>query len=222
MAETSRDAEAPPRTERRSSLAGGRRLVVMALLLAVLIAILVRSLVLEVFYIPSGSMEPTLMPGDRLAVWRLGEDEPQRGEIVVFDGEGSLAPYESGKGLLSEAAGVAGAWLGIAPRDDVFVKRVIGVAGDRVSCCEADGRLSVNGEPVDEPYVMPGDAPSEVSFDVVVPEGRMWVQGDHRSASYDSRELLGAPGGGMIRADTIIGRPVAVLWPLDRIGSVGE
>lgn len=222
MSDTSRAAEAGPRTERRSLLAGGRRSVVVALLLAVLIAVLVRSLVLEVFYIPSGSMEPTLLPGDRLAVWRLGEDEPQRGDIVVFDGKGSLAPYESGKGWLAQSAEVAGAWLGVSSRDDVFVKRVIGVEGDRVACCTADGRLTVNGEPLDEPYVMPGDAPSETEFDAVVPAGRMWVQGDHRSASFDSRELLGAPGGGMIRTDSIIGRPVAVLWPLDRIGGLDD
>ncbi|MDN5603970.1 MAG: signal peptidase I [Kocuria sp.] len=189
----------------------------VALAIAVLIVILVRSLVLEIFYIPSGSMDPTLRNHDRVAVWRPGADDPRRGDVVVFDGKGSLAPYDSGANWLTETVSDLGSWLGLGTRQGVYVKRVIGVAGDHVTCCSADGRITVNGEPLNEPYIAPGDKPSETPFDVVVPDGRMWVMGDHRSDSVDSRSLIGSPGGGLIRTNKIIGRPVAVLWPLDRM-----
>lgn len=192
-------------------------MVVVALAIAVLIVILVRSLVLEIFYIPSGSMDPTLRNHDRVAVWRPGADDPRRGDVVVFDGKGSLAPYDSGANWLTETVSDLGSWLGLGTRQGVYVKRVIGVAGDHVTCCSADGRITVNGEPLNEPYIAPGDKPSETPFDVVVPDGRMWVMGDHRSDSVDSRSLIGSPGGGLIRTNKIIGRPVAVLWPLDRM-----
>ncbi|WP_371811955.1 MULTISPECIES: signal peptidase I [Micrococcaceae] len=199
---------------------GSRRLVVVALVIAVLIMVLVRGLLLEVFYIPSASMEPTLQEHDRVAVWRPGSNHPNRGDIVVFDGTGSLAPYDSGANKLTDTIGEIGSWLGVGTRQGVYVKRVIGVPGDHVHCCAADGRITVNGQPKDEPYIMQGDAPSGTRFDVVVPEGRMWVMGDHRSDSNDSRSLIAAPGGGLIKTDKIIGRPVAVIWPLNRISQI--
>jgi signal peptidase I len=93
---------------------------------------------------------------------------------------------------------------------------VIGLPGDRVACCAPDGRLTVNGAPVSEDYVHPGDAPSMMKFDVEVPAERLWLMGDHRSVSADSRSLLGAPGGGMVPVDRVIGRPMEIIWPLDR------
>lgn len=195
-------------------------MVVAVLALALTLMILVRCLLLEIFTVPSGSMEDTLMPGDRIAVWRVGQDHPERGQIIVFDGTGSLAPYRSEGGWLGHTLEVAGAWTGLRIREDVFVKRVIGVGGDTVRCCSADGRLVVNGQPLTEPYLPPGEKPSEQEFSVRVPAGRMWVMGDHRSDSRDSRALLGAPGGGMIREDRIIGTPVAIVWPLHRIHSL--
>ena len=99
------------------------------------------------------------------------------------------------------------------PPDTVFVKRVIGVAGDRVECCDAKGRISVNGTPINEPYLFPGDVPSNTNFDVKVPQGKMWVMGDHRGASADSRAHMGEPGGGFVPADRALGRAFAVIWP---------
>jgi signal peptidase I len=104
--------------------------------------------------------------------------------------------------------------------DTSYVKRVIAVAGDTLECCDADGFLLLNGEPLDEPYVYGGDVASDIEFVATVPEGRVWVMGDHRSASADSRALLGAPGGGMIAVDRILGRVTSVVWPLDRGAAV--
>ena len=207
------------RTERQSRLRGWRS-VVLALGIALLAWGLVRALVVDVFYIPSSSMEPLLVPGDRIAVARpLLDGQPvQRGDVVVFDGRGSFAPLGSGRGWVDDAVRGTAEWFGVLASETVYVKRVVGIAGDRVRCCTPDGSLEVNGVPLDEPYVYPGDAASEQAFDVVVPPGRVWLLGDHRSASADSRSLLGAPGGGMVRTDKIIGRPMAILWPLDRLG----
>ncbi|MFJ8669180.1 signal peptidase I [Streptomyces sp. NPDC093600] len=182
--------------------------------------------VLQPFLIPSGSMEPTLQVGDRILVnklaYRFG-DAPRRGDVVVFDGTGSFlreAPEENPvTGLLRGAASS----LGLAePAETDFVKRVVGVGGDRVVCCGKDGRLTVNGVPVEEWYVMLGDAPSHVPFDIVVPHGTLWVMGDHRSQSSDSRDHLGQPGGGMVPVDRVIGRADWIGWPVGRWSGVPE
>ncbi|WP_422933438.1 signal peptidase I [Sinomonas sp. P47F7] len=215
------DSERGTRTERRSRLLGWRS-VLLAVLAALVVWGLIRAFIIDVYYIPSGSMEPLFQPGDRIAVSRMAFASRlvQRGDVVVFDGRGSFAPLESGRGWLGDAAQGIGEWLGVVPNETVYVKRVVGVAGDHVQCCTTDGRLTVNGTPLDEPYLYPGDAPSSMKFDVVVPAGRLWLLGDHRSDSVDSRSLLGAPGGGLIRTDRVIGEPVSILWPLDRFGAV--
>jgi signal peptidase I len=198
-------------TKRRSP-SRGWRFAVGALAAAAVITLGVRATVVDFFYIGSTSMESTLNPGEGLLVNRLAykDAEIQRGDVVIFDGRGSFLPYQRPNALDSLA------WaLRLAGSDSVYVKRVIGVGGDTVSCCGPDGRLSINGVPVDEPYVFGGDKPSDAAFDVHVPEGRLWVMGDHRSVSEDSRALMGAPGGGMIDTDRVIGEVAEVLWPLE-------
>ncbi|MDJ0357585.1 signal peptidase I [Paenarthrobacter sp. PH39-S1] len=206
-------------TERRSRKLGWR-FVVLAVVLVVIVSAVIRSCWLDVYYIPSESMEPYLLTGDRVLVSRTdyASATVQRGDVVVFDGRGSFAPLNSGKGPVADAVQTVGVWLGVAGSDTVYVKRVIGVAGDRVRCCSTDGRLEVNGAPQTEPYLFRRDRPSDLSFDVVVPQDKLWLMGDHRSVSADSRSLLGAPGGGMVSVEKVIGRPVRILWPLNRFG----
>ncbi|NED88529.1 signal peptidase I, partial [Streptomyces sp. SID11233] len=131
----------------------------------VVVLLLVSRFVAQPFGIPSASMEPALHAGDRVMVdklaYRFG-GEPRRGDVVVFDGTGYFG-------------------------DGDYIKRVVGVGGDRVRCCAKDGRLTINGKPVTEPFLHTGDAPSDVAFDIVVPAGRLFVLGDHRADSADSR-----------------------------------
>jgi signal peptidase I len=190
------------------------------LLVAFGLAFLVKTFVVQAFYIPSGSMEETLQVGDRVLVNKLVYKvrDIERGDVVVFNGVDSFTPEVVITGP-TDPFGKAVDWLGrtfgFAPPDERdFVKRVIGVGGDRVVCCDEAGRITVNGTPLDEEsYLYPGDAPSTETFDVIVPPDKLWVMGDHRSSSSDSRAHLGDPGGGFVPTDRVIGRAFAIVWP---------
>ncbi|MGW0958561.1 signal peptidase I [Streptomyces gelaticus] len=211
------DRQAPPMTWRRTAALGA---------VCAAFVLLLSNYVVQPFLIPSGSMEPTLRVGDRVLVNKLAYrsgSEPQRGDVVVFDGTGSFVqepPQENPvAGLMRSVA----ASLGLAePVDTDYVKRVVGVGGDRVVCCDKRGRIEVNGRPVVEGYLYPGDAPSTARFDIVVPDGTLWVMGDHRSNSRDSRDHLGEPGGGMVPVDMVIGRVDWIGWPPSRVGSLPD
>ena len=191
--------------------------------IAVLVMLVVRGFLVQSFYVPSGSMEPTIEPGDRILVNKLvSGDDLSRGDVVVFDGTTTFAaadrsPHQA-DGLIGRTLASAASVVGVDLGEQDFVKRVIGLPGDHVVCCDADGRLTVNGKPVQEGYLHPGDKPSDLTFDVTVPAGRLWVMGDHRSDSADSRAHLGDPGGGMVRTRDVVGRAVVTFWPLGRLG----
>jgi signal peptidase I len=181
---------------RLADLLPAGRLTLTALT-GLLFLLLLNTFVVQPFEIPSGSMERGLRIGDRVLVnklaYRFGA-EPRRGDVVVFDGTGYFGNAD-------------------------YVKRVVGVGGDRVVCCDTEGRLRVNGRSVDESaFLYPGDSASAVPFDVVVPDGSLFVLGDHRSASSDSRDHLGSPGGGMIPVTGVIGRADWIAWPFGRVG----
>ena len=207
---------------KRQSRKLGWRFVVLTVVVIFLALALVRNVWMDVYYIPSESMEPLMLTGDRVLVSRVAfANEPiQRGDVVVFDGRGSFTPWKSGAGPVADGVVGAGQWLGLLPNDNMYVKRVLGVAGDTVKCCSSAGLLEINGVPVTEGYLYPGDAPSELPFEVTVPQGKLWLMGDHRSVSLDSRSLLGSPGGGLISTSKVAGSPVANVWPLGRIHAI--
>lgn len=177
-----------------------------------LLLALLRVFVVETFTVVSDSMAPTLEEGDRVVVLKTTGIE--RGDLIVFHGEHLLGVQEVDR---SRAGAPLARLLGADP-STAYVKRVVGVPGDRVACCTADGGLTLNGEVLDEPY---RDGPTDqVSFDVTVPADRYWVLGDHRADSADSRSALGRPGGGMLRADDVIGEVAWRYWPLAEAGSV--
>ncbi|GAA2268132.1 MULTISPECIES: signal peptidase I [Kitasatospora] len=185
--------------------------------------LLLNFFVVRPFGVPSESMEGTLRPGDRLLVNQLAYDfgrHVQRGDVVVFDGIGSFLPYASEASATQRFLAGFGLSSG---SDSVYVKRVIGIGGDRITCCGSDGRIKVNGAPLNESeYLYPGDTPSKVAFDVVVPAGKLWVMGDHRSDSRDSRDHLGEPGGGFVPEAKVIGRADWVVFPIGRWSSLGR
>ena len=192
-------------------------LVVIALLLAVVI----KTYAIQAFFIPSGSMENTLEINDRVLVNKLVYDVRgiHRGDIVVFNGDGSWDPGTAPRDtnfVVKFAQGFA-SMFGFGHPGDILIKRVIGLPGDKVACCDAQGRVTVNGVPLTEQsYLYPGDAPSEIRFNIVVPPGRLWVMGDHRLISDDSRNHLGEPGGGTIPENAVIGRAFVIIWPISR------
>ncbi|GAB2740204.1 signal peptidase I [Kitasatospora kifunensis] len=191
----------------------------------VLILLLVNVFVAQPFVVPSGSMENTLRPGDRLVVNKLAYQfggTVSRGDVVVFDGTDSFVPGGNESIGVGTELRKLGAALGIGSSDgSIFVKRVIGVGGDRVTYRAGDRELTVNGVPLAESdYLYPGDAPSSVGFDVEVPPGKLFVLGDHRSNSSDSRDHLGDPGGGFVPVSKVIGRADWVVFPVGHWSSL--
>lgn len=191
-------------------------LVVFALVLALLI----KTFVVQAFFIPSASMENTLLIGDKVLVNKLVYDfrPVHRGDIVVFNGEGSwnsapVAPTPPLERLWESITGL----FGTAPGVHDYIKRVVGIPGDRVACCDAHGRVTVNGVPLSEKsYLFPGNAASAYAFHAIVPAGQLWVMGDHRAVSADSRAHLGDPGGGTIPESRVVGRAFVIVWPVGR------
>jgi signal peptidase I len=177
------------------------RLVVAAVCVALLLiaAFVVRATVVAPFRVPSGSMAPTLLSGDVLLADRGSAGSARRGEVVVLDGSGYFPEDRASSRF--------------------WVKRVVAVGGDHISCCR-DQHLVLNGQELSEPYLAEGTDTTTVAFDLEVPEGRMFVLGDARADSTDSRFLLGQPGGGMIPVDRVVGEASRIVWPLGRAGTL--
>jgi signal peptidase I len=192
-------------------------LVVVALVLAVVI----KTYAIQAFFIPSGSMENTLEINDRVLVNKLVYDVRgiHRGDIVVFNGDGSWdpGPLPANTNFAEKFVDGFASMFGFGHPGDILIKRVMGLPGDHVACCDAQGQVTVNGVPLTEQsYLYPGDAPSEIRFNIVVPPGRLWVMGDHRLISDDSRDHLGDPGGGTVPENAVIGRAFVIIWPPSR------
>ncbi|WP_454294381.1 signal peptidase I [Salana multivorans] len=217
----STEAEAAPRKKRSRGMSALRETVIV-LGTALLISLVIKTFLVQSFSIPSELMEPTLLIGDRVLVSRLvpGPLDLHRGDVVVFVDPGDWLRESDNMNPVQKALVTAGEWVGLLPANtgSHLIKRVVGMPGDHVVCCNAEGKITVNDVPIDEPYVMPGSAPSDESFDVVVPEDKLWVLGDNRSASGDSRAHMGSPGGGFVSMDGVVGVAQVRMWPLDRLG----
>jgi signal peptidase I len=213
------------RKQRPDTFWGSAREILLVLLWAVLIAFVVKSLLVRGFYIPSGSMENTLQLNDRIFVNVV---EPtfgplERGDIVVFEDAKGWLPEQPDDGAgPSDAVYDALAFVGVLPdrTDQHLIKRVVGVGGDHVVCCDGSGRVTVNGQALEErdAYLYAGAEPSEIPFDVVVPEDHYFVLGDHRNASADSRVHLQEPSedSAFISHDDVVGTAFVIAWPLNR------
>jgi signal peptidase I len=198
-------------------------LVVFALVLMLLI----KTYAVQAFFIPSSSMENTLDIGDKVLVNKIiYHFRPiARGDVIVFNGAGSWDPANPA-GPSNPVIGAADrlghaiiGLAGISPGASDFIKRVVGLPGDHVACCDASGRVTVNGVPLNEKsYLYPGNPPSLTKFSIIVSPGRLWVMGDHRTVSWDSRGHIGDPGGGTIPQSQVIGRAFVIMWPPSRAG----
>ena len=199
--------------------------LVVIVVAALALTILLKAFVVEVFSIPSGSMENTLLPGDRVLVSKIVYRfrDIARGDVVVFSGQGSWgpdAPPPPGNPFLRLWDDLTNLIGVTAPGTD-YIKRVIGLPGDHVVCCDAQGRVTVNGVPLNEQsYIHPGDVPSSMPFDITVPAGHLWVMGDNRADSDDSRYRTTDPGGGSIPRSEVVGRAFVIIWPPSRIGDL--
>lgn len=192
---------------------------------ALILSIIIKTFLIQFFYIPSGSMENTLLVNDRVGVNKFGAlfSEVKRGDVVVFrDPADWLPPATEGSKGLGKVVKDSLVFVGVLPdpAKQFLIKRVIGVGGDQVVCCNADGKLEVNGVAVNEPYIYPGDAASEMKFDVKVPKDFVWVMGDHRGASADSRFHTDDPNKGMVPLERVTGRAVVVIWPISNLGII--
>jgi signal peptidase I len=194
---------------------------VILIVVALVIAVAIKTYAIQAFFIPSGSMENTLEINDRVLVNKIVYDirSIHRGDIVVFNGDGSWDPgtVPTSSNFAEKFASGFASMFGFGHPGDILVKRVIGVPGDRVVCCDAQGRITVNGIPLNEQsYLYPGAVPSEDRFNIKVLPGRLWVMGDNRAISADSRDHEGDPGGGTIPESAVIGRAFVIIWPPSR------
>jgi len=213
-------ATSEPRPRKKSFIRELPGIVITALVISVLI----KTFLVQAFYIPSGSMENTLLVNDRVLVNKLADkpDEIHRGDVIVFRDPGGWL----GTSQATSRGGVIGGlrnalvFVGLAPAvgEEDLIKRVIAVGGDTVQCCTS-GHMTVNGVPLDEPYLYPSDlgTPSQTDFGPIkVPAGKLWVMGDHRSVSEDSRAHRTQPGQGFVPVSDVIGRAFTIVWPINR------
>jgi signal peptidase I len=216
-----RDVSDAPRTALQSAVSAITEVVVVVAM-ALAISLVVKTFLVQAFYIPSGSMENTLLEDDRVVVSKLtpGPFTLHRGDIVVFkDPDGWLPPpVEPEEGAVRHAVRATLTFVGLLPHDsgEHLIKRVIGLPGDTVACCDAAGRVTVNGVPIDETYLFPGNAPSARTFSRTVPDGDLWVMGDHREISEDSRVH------GFVPEKSVVGKAFVLVWPLSRATGLGR
>jgi signal peptidase I len=196
------------------------------IVVALVVSLFIKTFVIQFFFIPSGSMENTLQIDDRVAVNRLPfiSNDIKRGDVVVFRDPDNWLPaadIDTAPFVIAKAKAALVA-VGVLPNPakQYLVKRVVGVAGDRVICCTTTGQITVNGQEMNEPYIYAGNVPSDMNFDVTVPKGKLWVMGDHRGASADSRFHQDDIHKGFVPLNRVTGRVLAVIWPIKNFSLV--
>lgn len=225
------DSPSAPTSRRRRGFLTFLRDVLVIILIAALVSFVVKTFVVRSFYIPSASMERTLLIKDRILVDELTPRWTgyERGDVVVFKDPGGWldpAPQKPAAPPLVQAVDWVLNVVGISATDaqDHLVKRVIGLPGDHVVCCNALGQITINGAPIDELGYLnlpEGDtAASNDPFDVVVPEGSLWLLGDNRDRSRDARAHQDLPSGGFVPLDNVVGKAFLTTWPLNRMGTI--
>ena len=192
-------------------------------IVALVVSLFIKSFLVQFFYIPSGSMENTLQIKDRVAVNKVPfiSNNIKRGDVVVFRDPDNWLPeiveYSTNQNISKAKRALVAVGVLPNPAKQYLVKRVVGVSGDRVVCCTKEGNLTINGIEVTEPYIFAGNKPSEMNFDVTVPKGKLWVMGDHRGASADSRYHQDDINNGFVPLSKVTGRVVGVIWPFKNI-----
>ncbi len=190
---------------------------------ALVVSLFIKTFLVQFFYIPSGSMENTLQIKDRVAVNKIPfiSRSISRGDVVVFrdpdDWLPEIVDYDTNKYVSKAKSALVAVGVLPNPTKQYLVKRVMGVEGDHIVCCTKAGNLTINDIEVTEPYIYAGNKPSEMKFDVTVPEGKLWVMGDHRGASADSRYHQEDINKGFVPVSRVTGRVVAVIWPFKNI-----
>jgi len=190
---------------------------------ALVVSLFIKTFVVQFFYIPSGSMENTLQIKDRVAVNKVPfiSRSINRGDVVVFRDPDNWLPeivdYDTNKYVSKAKSALVAVGVLPNPTKQYLVKRVVGVEGDHIVCCTKAGNLTINDVEVTEPYIYAGNKPSEMKFDVTVPKGKLWVMGDHRGASADSRYHQEDINKGFVPISRVTGRVVAVIWPFKNI-----
>ena len=193
-------------------------------IVALAVSLVIKSFLVQFFYIPSGSMENTLQINDRVAVNKIPfiSKSIDRGDVVVFRDPSNWLPepYADNQNKVIAKIKEGLVLVGVLPNPakQYLVKRVIGIAGDNV--VGKDGIVTINGKETTEPYIFAGNKPSELDFNVTVPEGKIWVMGDHRGASADSRYHQDDVNNGFVPESKVTGRVVGIIWPIKNIGTV--
>jgi signal peptidase I len=210
---------APKKNKKRRVPAWLEFIVLLAV--AITVAVVIKTFFVQMFFVPSTSMKPLFIKDDRILVQKVSywNGGVKRGDVIVFDDPNGQ--WLGTPGLKLNIVQKALSAVGLYPTGGHLVKRVIGIGGDHVVCCDKQGRIRINGVPLDETdYIRKGTSPSDMDFDVVVPKDSLWVMGDNRTNSEDSRYHQELKGGGSVPVSDVVGKVWAIVWPAGRIARI--
>ena len=219
---TNTDNHDTPKTSTTKKILKGSLELAAIVIVSLFLSFILKAYFVQPFHIPSESMQNTLQVNDRIIVNKMKNEEKdlQRGDVIVFkDTKAWLPPApEENPNIIQRILINTG--IAEDTSEQYLVKRIIGMPGDRIECCSPSGKITVNGKEIDEPYVYTSSERPGREFNVIVPEGKVWVMGDHRDASADSRAHMNGPGNGFIDINDIQGKTAMVVWPFENFGKL--